>query len=272
MVERVAAELGRLDILVSDRRLQRPRVLLQGGHGRLPPTIDVTMWGAFYCLRAAVQQMIRQGQGGSVVVVSSPHAHVADPVVHGLQHGQGRPRSDGPHRRPGAGQAPHPRQHRLSRLDRHARRAQILHRGSPRPSRGALCRGADWPGRKRSPAASSSSSIPTRTTSPAPRCPSTAARRCRGGRSAARGSSKPLLSPSPPCCYDADAERTRRSWMNGCERKEPQWRRNRGLVVAWTPCSAGRKATAAGRQRRVAGVGGRDRAKPLPTAQGLRRR
>src|SRR5262249_39627437 len=43
-------------------------------------TIDVTMWGAFYALRAATNQMIRQGRGGSVVVVSSPHAREAFPT------------------------------------------------------------------------------------------------------------------------------------------------------------------------------------------------
>ena len=42
-------------------------------------TIDVTMWGAYYGLRASVNQMIRQGQGGSAVIISSPHARVAIP-------------------------------------------------------------------------------------------------------------------------------------------------------------------------------------------------
>ena len=42
-------------------------------------TIDVSMWGPFYALRATANHMIDQGGGGSVVVVSSPHAHVALP-------------------------------------------------------------------------------------------------------------------------------------------------------------------------------------------------
>ena len=42
-------------------------------------TIDVSMWGAFYALRAAANVMIRQGQGGSAVFVSSPQAHVPIP-------------------------------------------------------------------------------------------------------------------------------------------------------------------------------------------------
>ena len=42
-------------------------------------TIDVTMWGSFYLARAAAQQMIAQGGGGSIVLVSSPHAYVPIP-------------------------------------------------------------------------------------------------------------------------------------------------------------------------------------------------
>src|SRR5262249_42085948 len=42
-------------------------------------TIDVSMWGAFYGLRASTNQMIRHGQGGSVVLVSSPQAKVPQP-------------------------------------------------------------------------------------------------------------------------------------------------------------------------------------------------
>src|SRR6516165_1458598 len=43
-------------------------------------TIDVTMWGAFYGVLAATQHMIRQGRGGSIVDVSSPHAVEAMPT------------------------------------------------------------------------------------------------------------------------------------------------------------------------------------------------
>jgi glucose 1-dehydrogenase len=42
-------------------------------------TVDVTMWGAFYLMRAASQQMIKQGDGGVIVLVSSPHAFIPAP-------------------------------------------------------------------------------------------------------------------------------------------------------------------------------------------------
>jgi glucose 1-dehydrogenase len=44
-------------------------------------TIDVSMWGAFYGVRASAQQMIRQGKGGAICVVSSPHSLVPFPTA-----------------------------------------------------------------------------------------------------------------------------------------------------------------------------------------------
>jgi glucose 1-dehydrogenase len=44
-------------------------------------TIDVGMWGAFYGLRAAAIQMVKQGNGGSIVVISSPHAVIPIPTA-----------------------------------------------------------------------------------------------------------------------------------------------------------------------------------------------
>jgi glucose 1-dehydrogenase len=79
MVGRVAQELGRLDILVSNAVYSDRDFFYQADLAGFRRTIDVTMWGAFYVLRASVRQMMKQGRGGNVVVVSSPHAHVALP-------------------------------------------------------------------------------------------------------------------------------------------------------------------------------------------------
>jgi glucose 1-dehydrogenase len=79
MVDRLARELGRLDIFVSsavysDRELFH--IARMEGFRR---TIDVTMWGAFHGLRACAQVMIRQGEGGNAVLVSSAQARIAHP-------------------------------------------------------------------------------------------------------------------------------------------------------------------------------------------------
>lgn len=79
MVERVVAELGRLDIFVSSAVFSDREPFVEADMVGFRRTIDVSMWGAFYALRACCRQMIRQGQGGNVVIVGSAQASVAIP-------------------------------------------------------------------------------------------------------------------------------------------------------------------------------------------------
>jgi glucose 1-dehydrogenase len=80
MVAGTAQELGRLDILVSSAVYSDREQFVAANMAGFRRTIDVTMWGAFYALRAAAQQMIAQKQGGSVVVIGSAHAKIAHPT------------------------------------------------------------------------------------------------------------------------------------------------------------------------------------------------
>ena len=79
MVARVVAELGRLDILVSNAVYSDRDFFYKADMAGFRRTVDVTMWGAYYGFRAAANQMIRQGRGGNVVIVSSPQAHIPIP-------------------------------------------------------------------------------------------------------------------------------------------------------------------------------------------------
>jgi glucose 1-dehydrogenase len=79
MVNRLSAELGRLDIFVSSAVYSDREPFLTANMEGFRKTIDVTMWGAFYGLRAAARQMIAQQQGGNVVMISSAQARVAHP-------------------------------------------------------------------------------------------------------------------------------------------------------------------------------------------------
>jgi glucose 1-dehydrogenase len=79
MVAETAKEFGRLDFLVSTAVYSDREPFTTAGMAGFRKTIDVSMWGSFYSLRAAANQMIKQGQGGAIVIVSSPHAHVAFP-------------------------------------------------------------------------------------------------------------------------------------------------------------------------------------------------
>lgn len=79
MVADVVQEFGRLDILVTSAVYSDREFFYKADMAGFRRTIDVSMWGAFYAVRAAANVMIRQGQGGCIVCVSSPHAKVAIP-------------------------------------------------------------------------------------------------------------------------------------------------------------------------------------------------
>ena len=80
MVAKTAAEFGSLDLFVSNAAYSDRDLMVDADMDGFRRTIDVSMWGAFYGVRASAQQMIKQGNGGSIVVVSSPHAVLAIPT------------------------------------------------------------------------------------------------------------------------------------------------------------------------------------------------
>ena len=79
MVADTVAQFGRLDIAVPNACYSDREPFYEAEMAGFHRTIDVTMWGAFYAVRAAAQAMIRRGEGGSIVVISSPHAFTPVP-------------------------------------------------------------------------------------------------------------------------------------------------------------------------------------------------
>lgn len=79
LVQKAVERFGRLDIAVSNAAYSDRELFYLADMAGFRRTIDVTMWGAFYLVRAAAQQMIRQGGGGAICVVSSPHAFIPAP-------------------------------------------------------------------------------------------------------------------------------------------------------------------------------------------------
>jgi glucose 1-dehydrogenase len=79
MVEDIVRQLGRLDIYISSAVYSDREPFISANMEGFRRTIDVSMWGAFYGLRASCAQMVKQGQGGAAVIVSSPHAQIAFP-------------------------------------------------------------------------------------------------------------------------------------------------------------------------------------------------
>jgi glucose 1-dehydrogenase len=81
MVATTVATFGRLDCFVSNAAYSDRQLMIEADMAGFRRTIDVTMWGAFHGVRASARQMVRQGSGGSIVVVSSPHAVLAIPTA-----------------------------------------------------------------------------------------------------------------------------------------------------------------------------------------------
>lgn len=74
-------EFGKLDIAVSNAAYSDRDLFFKADMEGFTRTINVTMWGAFYLVRAATQHMLSRNEGGSIVVVSSPHAYTPVPTA-----------------------------------------------------------------------------------------------------------------------------------------------------------------------------------------------
>jgi glucose 1-dehydrogenase len=72
---------GRLDCYVSNAAYSDRHFMVDADMDGIRRTVDVSMWGAFYGVRAAAKQMIKQGGGGAITVVSSPHAVIPIPTA-----------------------------------------------------------------------------------------------------------------------------------------------------------------------------------------------
>jgi glucose 1-dehydrogenase len=81
MVARAAREFGSVDLFVSNAAYSDRELMIDAEMDGFRRTVDVTMWGAFYGVRASAKQMVAQGRGGSIVVVSSPHAVIPIPTA-----------------------------------------------------------------------------------------------------------------------------------------------------------------------------------------------
>lgn len=74
MVAESVERWERVDIAVSNAAYSDRELFYEADMAGFERTIQVTMWGPFYLTRAATRHMVARGCGGSIVVVSSPHA------------------------------------------------------------------------------------------------------------------------------------------------------------------------------------------------------
>ena len=71
--------MGGLDIVVSNAAYSDRHLMIESDLSEFKKTIDISMWGAFYLVRFGSEKMVAAGGGGNIVVISSPHAHMAIP-------------------------------------------------------------------------------------------------------------------------------------------------------------------------------------------------
>lgn len=74
MIRNVVSELGKLDILVANAAASIRKPFLELTEEDMRFTLGVSLWGVFHCCQLAARQMVTQGHGGSIVVISSVHA------------------------------------------------------------------------------------------------------------------------------------------------------------------------------------------------------
>lgn len=75
-VAAVVEAFGRLDVAVANAASSVREPFHSADLGAFRRTVEVTLWGAVHLFRAAANQMIRQGTGGALLAVSSPHAFI----------------------------------------------------------------------------------------------------------------------------------------------------------------------------------------------------
>lgn len=74
LVAETVARLGRVDILVNNAGIGTRKPFVDLDPADVERTFGVIFWGVFHCSQFAARQMIRQGQGGAIVSISSVHA------------------------------------------------------------------------------------------------------------------------------------------------------------------------------------------------------
>jgi glucose 1-dehydrogenase len=81
MVAQFTKDFGQIDGFISNAVYSDRELMIKADMAGFRKTIDVSMWGAFYGVRASAQQMVAQDKGGSIIVVSSPHGKIPIPTA-----------------------------------------------------------------------------------------------------------------------------------------------------------------------------------------------
>jgi NAD(P)-dependent dehydrogenase (short-subunit alcohol dehydrogenase family) len=72
LVSRAVDTFGRLDVMVTNAGVLRDKVLWKMSDDDFDTVVEVHLRGTFTCVRAAVERMREQGEGGRIIVAGSP--------------------------------------------------------------------------------------------------------------------------------------------------------------------------------------------------------
>jgi glucose 1-dehydrogenase len=80
LVQRTVDQFGRLDILVNNAGIETKVPFLEVTPDLWHKVLDVNLTGAFLCAQAAARQMVKQGNGGRIINISSVHEDLPMPT------------------------------------------------------------------------------------------------------------------------------------------------------------------------------------------------
>ena len=79
MIAEVVARFGRLDIVVNNAGIEIKKPFLEVSDDEWNKVIAVNLYGSFVVAQSGARQMVKQGQGGKLIFVSSVHEDIPFP-------------------------------------------------------------------------------------------------------------------------------------------------------------------------------------------------
>ncbi len=79
LVESTVATFGRLDLVIANAYATKQLPVIELEWPDVQRTTDVTLFGVWHVCQFGAQQMVKQGDGGKILIIGSVHAHIPVP-------------------------------------------------------------------------------------------------------------------------------------------------------------------------------------------------